>query len=206
MPSPKIKLVIATHNRGKIKELNNLLINSNIGIQLLSLSDFSDVVEVSETGLTFQDNARLKATGYALQTGVAALADDSGLEVAALDNRPGVYSARYAGPNSNFSEKMDKLLGELSQTGGLDRRARFVCSMAVADSNGKILAAAEGICNGRIASLPTGTGGFGYDPIFIPDGYRQTFGELSGEIKQSISHRFRAFDQIIPFLRHFNAH
>ena len=100
---------------------------------------------------------------------------------------------------------MSLILDELTASGSGDRRARFVCAMAVADENGKILSSAEGICRGVIAPAPRGTGGFGYDPIFVPDGFDKTFGELSTDVKQKISHRFRAFEQIIPFLRHFDA-
>jgi XTP/dITP diphosphohydrolase len=163
------------------------------------------VTEVEETGITFAENAALKAVGCATQTGLFALADDSGLEVEALDNAPGVFSARYGGPDTSFAEKMIKLLDEVDKTGDSMRRARFVCAMAFANPSGEILFTTEGICNGKIALHPRGAGGFGYDPLFIPDGFDRTFGELSEAIKGKISHRARAFEQIIPFLGHFRS-
>lgn len=197
------KLLVATNNSGKIHELQLMLETSPF--QIIGLASLPGIVEVDETGHTFAENASLKASGYATQAGMLSIADDSGLEVAALDNRPGVLSARYGSEGSSFAEKMSLILEELTASGSGDRRARFVCAMAVADENGKILSSAEGICSGVIAQAPRGTGGFGYDPIFVPDGFDRTFGELSTDVKQKISHRFRAFEQIIPFLRHFDA-
>ena len=197
------ELLIATHNPGKINELRGFLAGSRY--QLLGLDDFPDVAEIDETGLTFAENATLKAIGYARQTGHMALADDSGLEVEALDGRPGVLSARYGGPDTRFAEKMAILLAEMYETEASTRRARFVCSIAVASPEGDILSISEGVCTGMIADSPRGSGGFGYDPLFIPDGFDQTFGELPEAIKQTISHRFRAFEEIIPFLRRFKA-
>lgn len=196
------KLLIATNNKGKVVELRDLL--AELDVEVLGLAEFADVVEVAETGLTFAENAALKASGYARQTGNIALADDSGLVVDALDGRPGVLSARYGGDEMPFSGKMSLLLDEISSAEGTDRTARFVCSIAIADSDGSILFSAEGKCEGRIADSPRGSGGFGYDPLFIPDGFDHTFGELELAIKQSISHRSKAFQQIIPFLRDFN--
>lgn len=197
------RLLVATNNAGKIAELREML--SNVPLEILGLGDFDDVIEIEETGDTFDKNARLKAIGYAQQTGVMALADDSGLEVAALSGRPGVLSARYGGVDVPFSKKIDLLLGELRQATDEGRRARFVCSIAIADANGEVVFTANGICDGRIAQYPIGTQGFGYDPIFIPDGHKLTFGQLSAQEKHKISHRGRAFLQILPFLRHFLA-
>ncbi len=140
-----------------------------------------------------------------MQTGFWSLADDSGLEVEALGGAPGVFSARYAGENATDREKIAKLLHELNETQDRRRLARFVCAMAISDEKGEIKFLTEGICNGKIALSPSGTNGFGYDPIFIPDDFEQTFGELSDEIKQKISHRARATEKIIPFLRGFYA-
>ncbi len=203
MSSPTQQLLIATHNPGKVIELKDML--AGAPFDLFSLSDFPSVTEVEETGSTFDENARLKAADYAVQTGLLSLADDSGLEVEALDNGPGVFSARYGGADTNFAQKMAKLLAELEKTGDQTRRARFVCAIAIADDNGEILATSEGICEGRIASNPRGLGGFGYDPLFVPNGFDSTFAELDEAIKQKISHRARAFCQIIPFLQHFDA-
>jgi len=197
------KLLIATGNPGKIAELRTFL--DPIPVRIVALDEFAAVIEVEEPGSTFNENARLKASGYALQTNLVSLADDSGLEVSALGGRPGVLSARYGGPDISFDQRMSLLLAELSLTGGESRRARFICSMAVADSMGRILFAVEGVCGGRIAEEPRGLGGFGYDPIFIPNGFELTFGELPETVKREISHRARAFEQIIPFLRDYLA-
>jgi XTP/dITP diphosphohydrolase len=134
-----------------------------------------------------------------------ALADDSGLEVAALDGAPGIFSARYAGENANDREKINKLLRKLNEKQPAERFARFVCAMAIADEKGEIKFVAEGVCDGRISLEPRGNNGFGYDPIFIPEEFNETFGELSNDIKRQISHRARAFKQIIQYLRYFHA-
>ena len=198
-----IELLIATRNPGKINELRGLLQSSPY--RLIGLDDLPEVAEVEETGRTFSENACLKAAGYARQSGHLALADDSGLEVEALNGRPGVLSARYGGEGTSFGEKMALLLGEMERSPDNSRRARFVCSIAVAGPTGDILSISDGVCPGKIAPAPRGTGGFGYDPLFVPDGFDQTFGELPDAVKQKISHRFRAFEEIIPFLRRFKA-
>lgn len=197
----KMKLLIATKNVGKVKEIEELL--ANLPIRLFNLTDFPSVNEPEETGATFTENAVLKAKFYASYTGLWALADDSGLEVEALNGAPGIFSARYAGAEASNQERIEKLLGELGNTG--NRRARFVCAMAVSDGKGEIKFNAEGICSGSIALETRGEGGFGYDPIFIPDGFFATFGELSNDIKQQISHRKQAIGKIIQQLRRFYA-
>lgn len=174
-------------------------------VMIAGLDTFDNIEEVAETGATFSENAQLKAAGYARQTGLAAVADDSGLEVAALGGRPGVLSARYGGDALTFDEKMDKLLAEIASTGSSDRSAQFVCSMALSDPRGKILHAVDGVCPGNIAQYPRGSGGFGYDPIFVPEGYDETFGELPDHVKADISHRGRAFLRFVPILRDFLA-
>jgi XTP/dITP diphosphohydrolase len=196
-----MKLVVGTNNAGKIRELNELL--TDLPVEIFGLSRFENVSDVEETGATFAENAILKANSYALQTGFWALSDDSGLEVEALGGAPGVFSARYAGENAGDKERIAKLLAELAGTNDESRRARFVCAMAIADEKGEIKFLAEGICEGRIARRPHGVNGFGYDPIFVPDGYEQTFGELSSTVKGEISHRARAIKKIIRFLRDF---
>ncbi len=195
------ELVIATRNVGKVKELAELL--ADLPIRLHNLNNFTNNFEPEETGATFAENAALKARSYALQTGVRALADDSGLEVEALNGAPGIFSARYAGIAASDQDRIEKLLAELGDNE--NRRARFVCAMAVADEKGDIEFTAEGICEGRIAFTASGNGGFGYDPIFVPDGFSETFGELSNEVKQQISHRKRAIDKIIQQIRRFYA-
>ena len=133
--------------------------------------------------------------------GTATLADDSGLVVDALDGQPGVLSARYGGDDLDFAGKMALLLDNIRESGKEGRRARFVCEIVLANKEGAVCFNARGVCEGTIAPGPRGSGGFGYDPIFIPDGFRDTFGELSSAIKHEISHRARAFGQIIPYLR-----
>jgi XTP/dITP diphosphohydrolase len=197
------ELIIGTKNVGKIKELEELL--ADLPVRLRSLNDFTDAVEPDESGATFSENAILKARSYARQTGLPALADDSGLEVEALGGAPGVLSARYSGAGANDAQRIEKLLREINKTNDPNRRARFVCAMAIADAAGETLFVAEGVCGGIIALKARGAGGFGYDPIFIPDGFSATFGELSGGIKQQISHRARASEKIIQYLRRFYA-
>lgn len=196
-----MELLVATNNAGKVRELAALL--SGLPFRLLSLGEIADVTGVEETGATFEENAILKARGYAVQSGMWALADDSGLEIEALGNRPGVLSARYGGEGTGFDKKMEMLLAEVDAAGSDDRRARFVSVIAVADETGEIKHVATGTVEGSIAPSPRGTNGFGYDPIFVPDGFEYTFGELSDEIKGQISHRSRASAKIIRFLSGF---
>ncbi len=199
-----MNLIIATKNPGKIDEIRQLL--TGLPIEAGYLGDFADIEEVAETGSTFHENARLKASGYALQTGSYTLADDSGLEIEALGGAPGVLSARYGGENLGYPEKMGLVLSKLAESAHKEpneRQARFICVMAVASPEGEILHEAEGICSGKIAPGPRGTNGFGYDPIFIPEGFSGTFGELGDDIKQQISHRARAISEIMRFLLDF---
>lgn len=198
-----MEIVIATKNTGKVKELADIL--ADLPINLRSLNDFENISEPEETGADFVENAVLKAREYALQTGRWALADDSGLEVEALNNAPGVFSARYAGKNATNEQRIDKLLGELNKIEDENRAARFVCAMAIADDKGEIRYIAEGICAGKITNAPQGSNGFGYDPVFVPEGFSETFGELSDEVKREISHRARASAKIIAYLRAFIA-
>ena len=195
------EILIATKNKGKVEELGRLM--SGLPVKLRYLLDFPDVPDVEETGSTFGQNAVLKAAGYARLTGLWAIGDDSGLEVKALGGEPGVHSARYGGESLSFEGKMALVLGRLAhhQT----RAARFVCVVALADEAGEVLFTGEGICPGAIADTPRGTAGFGYDPIFVPDGFEQTFGELPSAVKQQISHRGRASALLIRYLLHFNA-
>lgn len=195
------ELFIATKNVGKIREIEELLVD--LPINLRNMAEFSDIIEPEETGETFADNAILKAKYYAQKTGLLSLADDSGLEVEALNGQPGVFSARYGGVDATNEEKIAKLLNELNKTNNKNRSARFVCSMAIADNKGKVAFLTEGICEGEIALTAQGNNGFGYDPIFVPKGFSETFGELSGEIKQEISHRSKAIEKIIEYLRSF---
>lgn len=192
------ELLVATTNRGKIVELRSLL--SSLSLPLRSLDEFPEVEDVAETGATFAENAILKARGYATQTHLWTLADDSGLEVDALGGAPGVYSARYGGDGLTDADRVQRLLEALSQSGDADRIARFVCVIAIADPLGEILNLSTGICEGTIAHAPRGANGFGYDPVFVPEGYEQSFGELTADIKEIISHRARALSAARAFL------
>ena len=191
-------LLLGTRNPGKVKEIASILAES--GWSYSSLRDFPNVGEAEENFLTFAENAIAKAQFYASATGLFALADDSGLEVAALGGAPGVLSARYAGENASDADRRVLLLSELEQTGGTDRRARFVSVVAIANHVGEVLNVSEGICEGTITFAPRGSGGFGYDPLFVPNGYDQTFAELADTVKNRISHRARALIKTGEFL------
>ena len=191
-------LLIGTRNPGKIKEIKSILADS--GWSFSSLPAFSGVDTPFESGATYAENAILKARFYASATGMCALADDSGLEVAALAGAPGVFSARYAGENASDADRRALLIAELAKTPHATRRARFVSVVAISDANGTVLNVSEGICEGTIISSPRGDGGFGYDPLFVPDGYSQTFAELSEDVKNRISHRARALMNTLDFL------
>lgn len=198
-----LEILVATKNSGKVKELQKLL--TDLSFQLKSLNEFPHVVEAEETGASFAENAVIKAQAYSSQTGLWSLADDSGLEVAALGGAPGIFSARYSGEKATDRENIEKLLHELNETHDRARLARFVCAMAISDREGEIKFLTRGVCEGKISLSSCGTNGFGYDPIFIPDGYQQTFGELPDETKREISHRARAAEKIIRFLQGFYA-
>lgn len=191
-------LLLGTRNPGKVKEIASILAES--GWSYSSLRDFPNVGEAEENFVTFAENAIAKAQFYASATGLFALADDSGLEVAALGGAPGVLSARYAGENASDADRRVLLLSELEQTGGTDRRARFVSVVAIANHVGEVLNVSEGICEGTITFAPRGSGGFGYDPLFVPNGYDQTFAELADTVKNRISHRARALIKTGEFL------
>lgn len=192
------ELLLATRNAGKIRELCELL--GGASFVLRSLAEFPHVPEAEETGETFEENAAIKASFYGGATGLPTLADDSGLEVAALGGAPGVRSARYAGEDAVYDVKIARLLEELRLSGVADRRARFVCVAALFDPATGSVRLFRGVCDGRIADAPRGGGGFGYDPIFVPDGYEESFGQLSSEVKQRISHRARAVAAAREFL------
>jgi XTP/dITP diphosphohydrolase len=191
-------LLLGTRNPGKLREMTNILEGS--GWSFSSLQNFEHVGSAEENGVTYSENAIAKAQFYAAATGLVALADDSGLEVATLSGAPGVYSARYAGENASDADRHQLLLSELSKTSNTDRRARFVCVVAIADPTGTILNISTGICSGTLTFAPRGAGGFGYDPLFIPDGHTQTFAELPQSLKNLISHRALALAQTKQFL------
>lgn len=192
------KIVLATQNQGKVKELKKLL--EQTPVQLLSLTDFPHIPEVVEDGLTFRENAIKKAQQISQATGLIAIADDSGLEVDFLGGKPGVHSARYAGPQRCDADNNHKLLNQLANVPQDQRTARFCCVIAVAAPGG-VVETADGICPGIIAFEPQGTGGFGYDPLFYVPEYNCTFAELSLEIKNKISHRGKALAQAKQILQ-----
>ena len=186
------KLVVASHNDGKVAEIKTLLAPLHIEVQSAKELRLGDV---EETGKTFEENAKLKANALSLMCGLPCLADDSGLCIDALDGRPGVYSALYA-PNRDFNEGMKMLLKEMSEAEKKTRKAHFACYMALACPNEKVKVF-EGRVDGEISEQPRGDNGFGYDPIFIPEGYDKTFAELGDDVKNQISHRRRALEKFI---------
>ena len=188
-------LVLGTHNQKKRQELERLL--AGRPIELLTLDDFPNAIEVEETGQTFIENARLKATQQARHLGAWVLGEDSGLSVEALGGKPGVYSARFAAPDATDDLNNRKLLEELADV-RLDRRAAwYTCAMALSDPQGNVLLEASGECHGRIVFEPRGTHGFGYDPLFEVIEYHRTFGELGPAVKSVLSHRARAYRQFM---------
>ena len=194
-----IELVVATRNRHKTREIQQIL---GPGFKVGDLAAHPDVSEISESGTSFEENAKLKALAASRQLPALVIADDSGLEVDALGGAPGIYSARYAGASATERDKIDKLLRELERVRAIDdrRRARFRCVVALA-RNMTLLGTFEGIVEGMIANEVRGDSGFGYDPIFIPEALEQTFGELPREVKNTISHRAQAIRTLADRLR-----
>lgn len=187
------KLVVASHNQGKVREIRDLL--RPFGLDVVSAGDL-DLPEPEETGLTFRANAELKARAAAERSGLPSLADDSGLCVEALDGAPGIYSARWAGPEKDFGLAMWHVERELADRQETDARAFFVCGLALAWPDGHI-EYFEGRVNGILTFPPRGSKGFGYDPIFIADGETITFGEMEPDRKHAMSHRADAFRQLV---------
>jgi|SRR5437868_5029551 len=189
-------LLLGTRNPGKVREITSIL--DGAGWPFCSLQESQETAE--ENGESYAENAIAKARFYATATGLWTLADDSGLEVEALGGAPGVLSARYAGDGASDADRRELLLSELAKVGDTDRRARFVSVVAIADGDGRVLNVSEGVCVGTITFAPRGEGGFGYDPLFVPDGYEQTFAELPEAVKNRISHRARALMGAREFL------
>ncbi len=190
--------VIASHNKKKIEELERIL--SPLGIYAKTPEQLGkESIDVEETGTTFEENALLKAKTICELTGMPAIADDSGLVVDALGGQPGVYSARYAGPDATDADKIQKLLTELMKTGDSDRSAHFECVICCYFPNGETIMA-HGRCDGTIGYAPRGVNGFGYDPIFFVEG-NKTFAELSDNQKDVISHRGRALKEFSILLQ-----
>jgi XTP/dITP diphosphohydrolase len=187
---PVKRLLLATLNAHKTREIQQIL---GPEFELRDLTAYPEISEIVESGKSFEENAKLKAIAISKELSALVIADDSGLEVAALDGAPGIYSARYAGEKATDKENIDRLLEELARIGAQrdQRRARFRCVLALA-RNGQVLGTFEGIADGAIVDQPRGSHGFGYDPIFVPNGFEETFGELPAELKNRISHRAQA--------------
>jgi XTP/dITP diphosphohydrolase len=194
----RARLVLATRNRDKVKEIKHIL--GDLPVDLVSLADFPDVPPVEEDGATFEENAIKKALHVWRHTGLASIADDSGLEVDALDGAPGVQSARFAGVPVSYEANNEKLLKMLKGVPEEERKARFVCVAVLVSAKGKMVLQ-RGELKGLITGEPRGDGGFGYDPVFFLPRKKKTVAELDPEIKNEISHRAKAFTSIKPFIR-----
>jgi XTP/dITP diphosphohydrolase len=194
-----IRLVLGSRNKKKLGELLELL--GDLPVELTDLSPYPNAPEVDETGSTFEENARLKASQLAPILGAWVLGEDSGLCVPSLGGAPGIYSARYAGTHGDDATNNAKLLTELTGKTGEQRSAYYVSTAALANPAGEIVAVVEGKCWGRINTQGSGHGGFGYDPLFIVPEYHSSFGELSSRVKHALSHRGRAVAKLRPILR-----
>ncbi|MBI1279081.1 MAG: RdgB/HAM1 family non-canonical purine NTP pyrophosphatase [Anaerolineaceae bacterium] len=194
-------LLIGTSNAGKLGEFQELLIG--VDLRLLSLKDVGlGDMDVAEDATTLEENAALKVKAYSQASGLITVADDTGLYVDALDGRPGIYPARYGGPGLTPKDRRQKLLGELQGVPAEKRTARFVCVIAVANPQTAEVTHVRGVCEGHIALAEDESGGgFGYDPVFIPEGYNATFSSLPLDEKNRVSHRGRAASMMIPILR-----
>ena len=193
-----MKLILATNNDNKLKEFLHIIDQSGVkGLftEILSLQKFN-LGEIPETHETIEENALEKANFVFKRTGIPCIADDTGLEINALDGRPGVYSARYAGENVSYNDNVEKVLKELK--GIKNRKARFITVIAFV--NGKEVRTFQGIIDGVISLERKGINGFGYDPVFIPNDYQQSFAEMSADLKNNISHRAKAFQKLIGYL------
>lgn len=195
-----MKILIATQNKGKIKEYRRLF--ADVDIEFVGLADVGLAdMEVDETGSTFEANAELKAREYANAAGLWTMADDSGLMVDALGGAPGIYSARYGGADLDHAGKRKKMLGELASVSESERGAKFVCVIAVVKPHNSQATLVRGECLGTITTEEYDEGnGFGYDPIFKPDGYDKTFGQMPAEVKNGLSHRAIAAEKALPIL------
>ena len=194
-----MKILIATRNKGKIHELELML--KGTSFEAVGLQEFPDAPTVVEDGQTYEENALKKARTIFKFTGLLTIADDSGLEVDALNGAPGVYSARFAGPDADDEKNNQKLLSQLSTVADEKRTARFVAVVACTGQG--IEKVFRGKVEGRITHKLAGTQGFGYDPLFMPQGFNQTFAELGDSVKNEISHRARAFRELTAFLQTF---
>jgi XTP/dITP diphosphohydrolase len=190
-------LLVATTNTGKLREIRTLL--AGVPVKLVTLRDLPPIEEPDETGLTFEDNARLKALHYSARSGLPTVAEDSGLVIDGMHGEPGVRSARFLGPDATYPERFAEIFQRLAGLPAQNRAARFVCALAVADG-GRILYEARGTVEGQIADEARGTGGFGYDPIFYYPPYRSTLGEVTEDEKLAVAHRGKAFRALAAWL------
>jgi len=193
-----MELVIATRNKKKIEEIRRVI--GDIPVSILTIDDFPGCPEVEEEGVTFQENAMKKAMTVSRCTGKPALADDSGLEVYALNNAPGILSSRYSGEDADDRKNIEKLLHEMRSVIDEERKARFVCCLALVFPDGRV-EIFSGHVEGRIGREPKGSYGFGYDPLFYPKGHDMTFAEMTAEEKDSLSHRGEALREFQKFLK-----
>lgn len=193
------RIVLASRNRKKTQEVAEIL--APHGFEVIPVTQFPDVPEVIEDGNSFAENAAKKASEVARALGTWTIGEDSGLAVDALQGAPGIYSARYSGPDATDSANNAKLVDALSDVPEEQRGAGYICSVALANPAGDIRVAVEGTCRGRIIDEPRGSGGFGYDPHFLIPEYHRTFAELGAVVKHRLSHRARAFAQFVPRLR-----
>lgn len=191
------ELIVATRNKGKLREIKELL--QDLDFKIISLDEMEGMPEIIEDGKTFKDNAIKKALTIARHTGKLTLGEDSGLEVEALGQRPGVYSARFSGPKATDEKNNSKLLRMLKGVTLKKRKARYQCFAALADADG-VVGVVSGRCSGLIAPARKGTNGFGYDPLFLIPRYHKTFGELPPQIKAAMSHRSRALKKLRKLL------
>lgn len=189
------QILAATKNKGKLEEYKELLKDKQV--QILSMNDFDDFPETEEDGKTFEENAEKKALEASNYAGIPAFADDSGLAVEALGGAPGIHSSRYAGPGATDADRVNKLLNELKDE--KNRNAKFVCALTIANE-GEIIKTFRGEVHGTITESPRGKNGFGYDPVFIPEGFDKTFGELDSSIKDKISHRAVAVKEAVEYI------
>lgn len=195
-----MKLLVATTNRKKGGEMVQILGAAGLAVEIVTLADYPELPEVEETGETFLANAHLKAKAAVAQTGLISIADDGGLAIDALDGAPGVFSHRYLGESTPFSEKMDRILDMLRDVPDSGRTCRFCCAVVIATPDGRTFEC-EGTCEGRIAHEKRGGGGFGYDPIFLLPGLGRHMAELDPDEKHRISHRGKALACAVPILR-----
>lgn len=195
-----VQLVLATRNAKKLAELDRLLASAGLTVEILGSDAFSDLPEIEETGSTFAENSLIKARAVAAHTGLIAIADDSGLCVDALDGQPGIYSARWAGPGATDESNLDLVLEQIRDVEPAQRTAHFACAAALVLPSGEEYVV-HGQVNGILLTQRRGEGGFGYDPIFLPDGFDITTAEMTSDQKDAISHRGQAMRALVPLIQ-----